>query len=241
MKIRLYLISALLMAFSGTAHAQVGDHRQDFAVGISGGYTMNTMSFSPTIKQFLKGSPEFGLTGRYICEKYFNSICGVQVELNYQNLGWKEAIDDNEYYGIQNNQYTRNLRFIEMPLLMQMGWGRERKGLKFLFEAGPYFNYYIGQSEQKDGDPWNESYRPNSVVYQYSHDIDNKVSYGIKAGIGAEWSSSIGHIMLEARYGYGLGDLYDSSKKGYFARSANQTIEVRLTYLFDIIKTNIDK
>ena len=28
--------------------------------------------------------------------------------------------------------------FIEMPVLMQMGWGRERRGFKFIFEAGPY-------------------------------------------------------------------------------------------------------
>lgn len=236
-----YILFLLLISSTAMVHAQVGAHRQDFSVGISGGYTLNKMSFSPTIKQYYKGGPEFGFTARYICEKYFNSICGIQLEANYQDLGWKEMIDNNEGRGILNNKYTRNLRFIEIPFLMQMGWGRERKGLKFLFEAGPYLNYYLGQSEQKSGEPWDESYRPNGVVYQYSHDIDNKIAYGIKAGIGGEWSSSFGHIMLEARYCYGLGDLYDNSKKGYFGRSANTTIEVRLTYLFDIIKTQLEK
>lgn len=241
MNIRQLILSFLLVAFSSIAKAQVGEPRQDFAVGISGGYTMNQVSFSPAIKQFFKGSPEFGFTARYICEKYFNSICGVQVEVNYQNLGWKEMIEDNEYREVINNQYTRNLRFIEIPFLMQMGWGKERRGLKFLFEAGPYLDYYLGGSEEKSGDPWNPSYRPNNVDYQYSHDIDNRLSYGIKAGIGGEFTSSFGHIMLEARYCYGLGDLYDNSKKGFFGRSANSTIEFRLTYLFDIIKTKLEK
>ena len=42
---------------------------------------------------------------------------------------------------------------------------------------------------------------------------------------------------LGGRYYYGLGDVYDNSKKGYFGRSANQAIMVKLTYLYDLVKT----
>lgn len=225
-----YLI-LLFLSVVTCAKAQVGESRRDFAIGVSGGMTMNRVSFSPRIKQQYKISPQYGVTARYICEKYFKSICGVQVELNYQDLGWKELIEDGT-----DNQYTRNLRFVELPLLMQMGWGKEKKGAKFLFNLGPVLHYYIGQSEVREGE-WNTHYRPNNVVYQYDNDIDNKLSYGIAAGIGVEHSSVVGHFMLDARYFYGLGDLYDNSKKGYFARSSNQTIEVKLTYLFDIVKS----
>jgi len=236
MKVLRHILFSLLIFASINCKAQVGDHRRDFSVGFSGGYTLNRMSFSPSIKQAMKGGTMFGFTTRYICEKYFNSICGVQVELNYQDLGWKEVIEDGT-----NNQYTRNLRFLELPLLMQMGWGKERRGLKFLLEAGPYFQYNISSSEKKVGDPWIEDYRPNSVTYQYHNDIDNKITYGIQAGLGVEFSSVVGHFILGGRYCYGLGDLYDNSKKGYFGRSANATIEVKLTYLFDILKTKYDK
>lgn len=34
-----------------------------------------------------------GLTARYISEKYFAMICGVQVELNYAQRGWDEKFD----------------------------------------------------------------------------------------------------------------------------------------------------
>lgn len=217
--------------------AQVGLPRTDVAVGISCGASGNKVSFANTpLKQNYKISPQYGFTARYICEKYYNSICGVQVELNYQNLGWSDFFEPDV-----DKQFVRNQHFLELPLLMQMGWGRERKGLKFLFEAGPTLHYYLGYNDKIVNEPWNDPYYPNKPNYQYTNDIDNKLSYGISAGIGVEHSSVIGHFMLEARYMYGLGDMYDNSKKGFFARSSNQTIEVKLTYLFDILKTKLEK
>jgi hypothetical protein len=47
--------------------------------------------------------------------------------------------------------------------------------------------------------------------------------------------------MLEGRYYYGLGDIYGNSKRDFFGRSNNNAIVVKLTYLFDIMKTNNSK
>lgn len=236
MKNRITYLFLLLLSVALTTNAQVGDSRRDFAVGVASGVTMNTINFNPRINQSFKISPQYGVAARYICEKYFNSICGVQIEANYQDLGWKELIEDGT-----DNQYKCNLRFIEIPFLMQMGWGKEQKGLKFLFEAGPVIDFYLSKKEEREGHPWSDSHRPNNVIHQYYYDIDNHFTYGIAAGIGVEHSSFLGHFMLEARYLYGLGDLYDNSKKGYFGRSSNQTIELKLTYLFDLIKTKRDR
>lgn len=234
-------IFLLIACLSLTANAQVGKPRQDFSVGFSGGYTLNKVSFAPrTIKQMFKGGEQFGFATRYVCEKYYNSICAIQLELNYKNLGWQEDIDDNPAVGVINNQFTRNLSCFELPFFFQMGWGKERKGMKFLFEAGPFVQYFFHSSDKKYGEPWNPDARPGDVNYQYTHDIDNKISYGIGAGLGGELSTSVGHFIIGGRYYYGLGDMYDNSKKGYFARSANGTIEIRLTYLFDLIKTKFE-
>lgn len=222
----------LLLLLSTSANAQVGDARNDFSVGATGGWIMNRVSFLPTIKQSTKQSPMFGFAARYICEKYFTCIAGVQAELNYANLGWVERIEDGS-----NNTYSRDLHYLQVPLLMQMGWGREVKGLKFVFMAGPQFGFCIGSQEHRSGEPWDVSHRPQHVTYQYDNEIDRKIDYGIAAGLGVEFSSKVGHFILEGRYYYGLGDAYDNSKKGYFGRSANQTIYGKLTYLFDIIKT----
>lgn len=213
-----------------TLHAQVGEKRTNFAIGGNFGGVLNSMSFQPSIKQSQQFGTTFGLTGRYISEKYFTCICGLQVELNYTTLGWKEDIEES------NDTYNRTIPYIQMPLLMQLGWGKEEKGCKFLFEAGPQFGYCLGYTEHKS-EPFMMDHRPNNVTRQYGMDIDNKFDYGITAGLGLEHSSAIGHFILSARYYYGLGDIFDNSKKGYFGRSANQTICVKLIYLKDITKT----
>lgn len=227
-------IYTLLLVFTISclpASAQVGENRNDLSVGISSGYILNKVDFTPKIKQNYKGSPYVGIAARYICEKYFASICAIQVELNYANLGWEELIEDGS-----GNTYSRDLKYIQLPLLMQMGWGRETRGLKFFINAGPQIGYYIGGDEKRGGD-WNTSMRPNGVTYQYGREIDNKLEYGIAGGLGLELSTKIGHFILEGRYYYGLSDIYDNSKKGFFGRSANQSIVIRGAYLLDLIKT----
>lgn len=232
-KIKAAIAIVSLLGCMSNASAQVGDRRNDFSVGVSAGYTMNTMSFVPKIKQAQKGSPTFGFASRYICEKYFSTICGVQVELQYNNLGWKEIIEDNS-----DNTYYRDMKYLQVPILMQMGWGKEQNGLKFLFEAGPQFGMFLSDTEHMGGEGvWFPYNRPNGVNAQYGLEVDNKLEYGITAGLGMEFSNPLGHFLLQGRYYYGLGDAFDNSKRGKFGRSASQTIGVRLTYLFDIVKT----
>lgn len=212
--------------------AQVGEKRTDWSAGFSAGYLMTKMDMQPTIKQTYKQSPTFGFATRYVCEKYFTTICAIQLELNYTPLGWKEDIDDGS-----GNTYSRSINYIQTPLLMQMGWGYEKRGCKFLFEAGPVLGFNISSKEHFGGSAWDTSNRPNNVTAQYGHDIDHMIDYGLTGGIGMELSTDIGHFLVEARYYYGLGDTFDNSNKSDFSRSAHQTISAKLTYLFDIVKT----
>lgn len=226
------LILALLIAATLHAEAQVGDHRNDLHIGASAGMLLNRMDITPTIKQQQKASPTFGITARYICEKYFTTICGVQIELNFANLGWKERIEDGS-----GNTYSRDLTYLQMPMLMQMGWGYEQRGCKFIIEAGPQIGLNLGNTEHMGGTTWDTSRRPNNITAQYGLDVDHTIDYGITAGLGLELSTSIGHFILGGRYYFGLGDVFDNSKSGHFSRSAHQTISAKLTYLVDIIKT----
>lgn len=229
---RYILALCLSLSFACQVQAQVGERRNDFAIGLNGGLTLSSMDFVPKIKQGNKISPNFGFTARYVCEKYFATICAVMMEVDYANMGWKETIDDGT-----GNTYERGFSYVQVPLLMQLGWGKEQKGAKFVLEAGPQFGYWFSENEKRGGGEWNTAYRPNGVTYQYDHSPDNKFEYGIAAGAGLELSTSFGHFILVGRYYYGLGDVYDNSKKGYFGRSANQAIMVKLTYLYDLVKT----
>lgn len=232
----LHILPLLLsLLITTTGRAQVGEHRSDFAIGGNAGVTMNRISFMPTIKQNWKVAPTFGFTARYVCEKYFTCICALQMEVNYANMGWKEQIEDGS-----GNTYSHDIHYVQVPFLMQLGWGRERRGAKFIFEAGPQFGMSIGTGRHRGGGTWDVTNRPSNVTHQYEHDIDNRFDYGIAAGLGMELSTAVGHFLLEGRYYYGLGDIYDNSKKGYFGRSAHGAIMVKLNYLFDIVRTKND-
>lgn len=222
----------LLILSSLSVCAQVGDSRRDFSVGVSGGYLMNRVGFvHPHIKQQYKLGPQFGIATRYVCEKYFKTICAVQLEVNYQSLGWKELFEEEP-----DLHYARTMNYINVPILMQMGWGKEDKGLKFIFEAGPQLGYLLNDKVDSDL-PYDFGLTHTSYVAHV--DVERRFDYGITAGLGVEFSSVIGHFQLGARYYYGLGDFFDTSKRGstMISRACHNTISAHLIYLFDIIKT----
>lgn len=231
MRPRVLLLFLLLCPLA--ASAQVGDHRTDVAIGASGGCALNMVSFNPTIRQFFKAGPTFGLTMRYTCEKYLSAICALQTEVNYCNLGWKEDIE--EKYG--TDTYSRDIHYVQIPFLARMAWGHEEQGAQFFFLVGPQIGFCIGEKEHYS-DPWAGTPRPNNVTQQYGLDVQNIFDYGITAGAGLEVSIwRLGHFQLEGRYYYGLSDIFSNGKKDPFGRSANGAIVVKASYLFDIMRT----
>lgn len=219
--------------YGASAYGQIGEHRNDLAIGFNGGYTLNQVMFEPTIQQKMKGSPTFGFTARYTCEKYFKSLCAVQAEINFANLGWEEKIETS------TDKYSRDIYYIQVPILARMGWGYEQRGAMFYVVAGPQFGFFLNEKGHKEGD-FDDStlpLRPGGINQQYDMPIKNKFEYGITAGAGIEVNTGIGHFMVEGRYFYGLSDIFGNGKQDVFGRSANGMIAIRATYLFDIIKT----
>lgn len=247
------LIITILTLLPATLWAQVGSYRNDLSVGINGGYQFNTIAFVPKVPQTMFGGTNFGFTARYISEKYFNVICGVQVEVNYSQLGWKEEIlsvnDEQCYISDSSNPcdgqpaaYQRTMNYLQVPLLAQLGFGREVSGAKFFLNLGPQFGYFLGESDKTnftvDRAGNTSPMRVSGVVAQDTMAVENKFDYGIAAGIGMEYSlKRAGHLLIEARYYYGLGNIYHDSKADYFARSNHNTILLKATYLFDLIRT----
>jgi hypothetical protein len=220
------------MTFALNTKAQIGDARSTLAIGVNGGYNMNSVRFTPTVKQGQKGGLVGGFTIRYTCEKYFKTLCALQAEINYAQLGWKEITKENADY-----TYERTLNYVQVPLLSRFAWGREERGVQAFFLVGPQVGYCLSESEKRPTD-WTGfiASRPNEkLTPAYDMKVQNKFDYGITGGLGVELNSKIGHFMVEGRYYYGLGDIYKNSKKDIFARSDHATIVIKASYLFDII------
>ena len=229
MKLKTLLPSALLLsALAAPLHAQVGEQRYNFTVGINGGVNLNSVSFSPSVRQPNLLAPTGGVTLRYVSERFFKMICGVQLEVNYSQHGWDEFYED-----YPELHYTRRMNYVELPFLAHLAFGKEGRGMQFFINAGPQTGFFLNESYTKSG-PWDEF--SGITVEQHDLDTENKFDYGITAGAGVELRTKVGHFQVEGRYYYALSDFYHTTKKDYFARAAHGVIGIKLAYLFDITK-----
>lgn len=228
MKREILLIISFIFICEISAYAQIGEQRNNLSVGFSGGYVSNSVSFQPTIKQSGMPGITFGVTGRYISEKYFNMICGAQLELNFVQMGWNEKVPDGSI-----GTYKRRMNYIQIPFLAHLAFGKEQKGMQFFVNAGPQIGFLLNENQtfSKDFDISNRI-----VTMQYGKMAERKFDYGIAAGIGLELKTGIGSFLVEGRYYYGLSDFYKTTKQDYFSRAANTTMSVKVTYLFDLSK-----
>ncbi len=235
---RKIILSLTILVMSHLAvSAQVGEYRNNLAIGVSGGYVLNRVSFSPTIKQDWHGGLTGGLVVRYTSERYFKVFCAIQAEVNYASMGWKERIETSE------DTYERATTYVQVPLLARLSFGKEHRGVMGFVVLGPQIGFFLDDKVKKSGE-WSDAtleLRPNNVVEQYSLDVENKFEYGLTGGAGIEVNTGIGHFTLEGRYYYALSDMFDNGKADAFSRSANGAIFVKLGYLIDIKRKNKNK
>jgi hypothetical protein len=219
------IVLTLLTVVAANGMAQVGDQRHNFALGVNGGVNLNSASFSPTVRQKNLMAYTGGLTLRYISERYFTMICGVQVEANLSQHGWNEFYED-----FPDLKYTRTTNYVEIPFLAHLAFGRER-GVQFFLHAGPQVGFFVSDSHTIS-DNWDTV--SGATVEQHTKKIDNVFDYGITGGAGLELRTGVGNFLVEGRYYYALSDFYGTTKKDYFSRAANTAITVKVSYLFDL-------
>ncbi len=246
---RLRLSLCSLFFFSLCVQAQVGEYRNVFAIGVNGGMQLTNVGFSPRVSQKMLPGATGGLSLRYTSEKYFTALCSIMAEVNWAQQGWQEKIVDPYSLPVVNpatgeaEEYRRRITYIQVPIMAHLAWGAEVKGCNFFFYAGPQFGYYLGETTTTNFtlDNMNVADRSNQTTEQYYMPVEKKFDYGICAGLGIEYSHpAVGHFRLDARYYYGLGNIYGASKSDYFGKSNHSAIEVKVAYLVDIVRRGVN-
>lgn len=200
------------------------------AVGGKGGVTLSNVSFSPGVEQSMLLGTTFGAIFTYAEERHV----GLRFEINVTQRGWKENFE--EYNDSFN--YSRQLTYVSLPVMTHIFFGGRK--VKCLFNLGPEFGYLISQNIKSNFNYHNpESVEgfpvKNRRLEQMSMEIKNKFDYGITAGIGMEYViNRKNSVQLEARYYFGLGNIYSASKKDVFGASRNTSIVGTIAYLFRI-------
>ena len=248
------IILFILSLVSLCASAQVGEYRHVFSVGASGGYVLNRMTFQPSLPQKMHGGTTFGIAGRYTSEKYFSTLCAIQMEVNITQLGWNEDIVTYYNQPVINpltdeaEKYRRDITYVQIPFFAHLSWGKEKNGVCGFVNLGPQIGFMLSEKTERNYDiPFtkanfpddftNDDGRVSNIVAQETMPVENKFDYGIALGAGIEASiKHIGRFNLEARYYYGLGNIYGDSKRDYFGQSSHGTIFIKLGYLYDLQK-----
>ncbi len=228
---KLLWISLLCLSIAGTARAQMGEQRHNLAVGGNAGVNLSQGSFLPSFKQEMKQGMLVGFTARYISEKYFNMICGLQLELNFSQYGWKEGMEEGD-----TRSYEKTLNYLEIPFLAHLAFGRDY-GFQGFIHAGPQLGYLLSESENRSN---NYFTYPNYNQYTNGQKaavekVSNRFDYGITAGGGFEIRTrKLGSFIVEGRYYLGLADFFKNGKAATFERSAHRNIAIKATYLVDL-------
>lgn len=202
-------------------------YNANLTVGVHAGAEMSHMFFNPNVRQKMPFGTTAGFSFRYVEENHF----GLIAELNFTQRGWEEDFEGAPY------NYRRTLNYIQIPVLAHIYFGR--KG-RFFFNAGPEIGFMIGESTSANFDPKNMASLPdfpntNRMNEQMLIPCQNKIDYGISAGIGGEFSITEKHaVALEARFYYGLGNIFHAKRTDPFSASNSMSVSLTAAYLLRI-------
>lgn len=211
-----------ILSSSGQTH-----YSSNVCIGAKGGIDLSRIFFSPSVKQSWAINPTFGACFRYIEENHF----GLIAEVNWIRRGWKENFEGLPF------RYQRNIDFIEIPVLAHIYFGSRAR---FFVNAGPQIAFRLAESTDANFDPYNTGSIPdfpnsNRRNTQMTEKVTQKIDYGVSAGLGCEFNINAKNIVsLEARYYFGLGNIFPSKRQDPFRASNATYIAVTAGYWFRI-------
>ncbi|MBX2965607.1 MAG: PorT family protein [Cyclobacteriaceae bacterium] len=210
-----YLFTSLILFISICAGAQT------LTVIPKVGATLSTVSSE--FDEDTKSKPGFTLGGAVNYK--VNELFSVQAELNFIQKGYREkgsmvssfAIDG--YLFTNENSFKRstNLNHLEIPVLARLSFGNNTK---FFVHAGPSVSFILsGKSSYESSETetienlqFDDEIEVNTHHYNEKYKIDlsepiyKRIDFGLQLGAGAIIADK---ILVEARYGLGLSNLYN--------------------------------
>lgn len=215
--------TAIILSLVGLSvcQAQKSAFKQELAVGASFGMNFSSVSFTPSIPTKMKLGFNGGATIRWNTEPNL----GLQAELNFTQHGWQEEFEEQPQY-----KYNRTINYVELPFLTHIHFGSQR--VRVFVNLGPKIGYALSESTESNLNGVNPN--PNREEAQHTLDVQKKFDWGLCGGPGIELRTGIGSFLLEGRYYYALGDIFNSRKGDTFSKSSSQVISARLTYLIPV-------
>ena len=202
-------------------------YSSNVAIGVKGGATFSEVFFNPSVRQKFNPGMTAGVMVRYIEEDHF----GLIAELNFVQRGWSENFEGAPY------NYSRTLNYVELPVMAHIFFGRRGK---FFFKAGPQVALFLSESTKANFDPKEMASLPdfpyvNRMNEQMLMSATQKIDYGISAGLGGEFNiNKKNSLSIEARFYYGLGNVFPSKRTDTYSASNQMTLSATIGYWFRV-------
>jgi len=214
-----YLILLLIIGCSIATFGQPKDFKTELYIGAKGGMIFSKVRFYPNVIESYQQGNSGGIIFRLISEPHI----GFQVEVNYEQKGWKE----------DSIGYLRRLNYVSVPIMTHVNIGN--KAFRFTINLGPEVAYmkseeekYNSQTAVLPGDPGYRAYLGKPT--------DTKIDFLFTVGIGMEYHLKRGGAFaLEGRAFYSLPNLFNPDNYPYKVSQSNGA-QVTMAYLFQFNK-----
>lgn len=219
-----FIFALILGGLACLAFAQPKVPRE-FQFGTIGGANMSSYTLNPSVTQDKSLGYTAGLGVRYIEEKYF----GLQCELLLTRRGMKDRYDLYPQYS-----FERQLTYIELPVMAHVYFDIKKRS-EVALDLGLKLGYYLADNSTSNLDGGFDVIA-QSATHGYAHHsipVDQKLDYGIQAGLGYEFKLNRQlSLQLQGRYYFGLGDIFPNTKADTYETSSNQSIQIVMALWF---------
>ncbi len=222
---RIFTVTIIVMLLGIIGAGAQAHYSSKITIGGKAGITLSQMSFTPSVKQSFVMGETAGITFKYWEEKIF----GLIAEVNFEQRGWKEDFEEAPY------SFERKLNYIQIPLLTTIFFGNKK--VKGFINLGPEVGFLVGTSYSANFDVNNIGALPdfpdNRMTDQLTMEPTNKFDDGISGGAGIELALKRRHLInLEARYYFGIGNIFPDDRRDTFSASRGMSIMVTLGYSY---------
>jgi hypothetical protein len=177
-------LTQLLSAQSDT----LPDYRR-LQLGVVGGIMEHEVDFTPNARVDPIRGNQYGVALRY----FDKQLVGFQAELTYVEAGWQEKVTEEDLI------YERRTTYAELQLLTQFSVGRG--AVQPMLQAGPYLSVPLSEEEDLPA-----GFTPTERDY-YGRELDFRLNYGLRAGLGLNIELGGLTLQLEGRYLQGFSNL----------------------------------
>ncbi|MBR1929435.1 MAG: PorT family protein [Paludibacteraceae bacterium] len=201
-----------VVLFWGTvvSYAQPRLLQPEIYVGAQGGVLASMANFSPSVAQTAK-HPFLGANAGLIFRYYGQKYCGLEINLNYMQRGWRE----------KDTGYRRELGYIELPFLAHIYFGKKVRGYVNL---GPQIGYCI----------YEKHYGDKGTGAQYNP-IEKPFDWGLAGGVGMYVrTGKAGVWQLGARFNYSFGAIFSTRKTDYFSQANQMNLSLNIGWLWQV-------